>query len=101
MKILALEQENPGGTAEAFRPHLKAEAAQVWELYQAGIMREIYFRQDRPEAVLVLECNDIEEANNILGALPLVQAGLIVFDLIPLVPYPGFARLFARDSTQD
>lgn len=101
MKILALEQEIPGGTAEAFRPHVKAEAARVWELYQAGILREIYFRQDRSEAVLVLECRDIAEANAVLGTLPLVQIGLIVFDLIPLVPYPGFARLFARDSTPD
>jgi hypothetical protein len=26
----------------------------------------------------------------------MVQAGLIAFDLIPLAPYPGFARLFAE-----
>jgi muconolactone delta-isomerase len=101
MKILALEREIPGRTVEAFRPHLKAEAARVWELYQAGILREIYFRQDRSEAVLVLECKDVEEANEVLGAFPLVQAGLIVFDLIPLIPYPGFGRLFARDSIPD
>jgi hypothetical protein len=30
-----------------------------------------------------------------LTPLPLVQAGLIDFDLIPLVAYDGFARLFA------
>jgi hypothetical protein len=29
-----------------------------------------------------------------LGTLPLVKAGLISFELMPLVPYPGFARLF-------
>ena len=94
MKILAIEKETPGVTVEAFNPHLKAEARRVWELYQAGAFRELYFRQDRPEAVLVLECRDIEEANEMLNTLPLVQAGLITFDLIPLIPYPGFARLF-------
>ena len=31
-----------------------------------------------------------------LDSLPLVQAGLIHFDVIPLVPYPGFMRLFGR-----
>lgn len=94
MKILALEEEIPGFTGEAFKPYLKAEAARVWELYQAGSLREIYFRQDRHEAVLVLECRDTEAAYEVLNTLPLVQAGLITFELIPLIPYPGFARLF-------
>jgi hypothetical protein len=98
MKILALEQEIPGVTPGAFKPHLQAETVKVWELYQAGIFRELYFRQDRTEAVLVLECRDVEEANEVLSTLPLVQAGLITFDLIPLNPYPGFARLFAEET---
>ncbi len=98
MKILALEKEVRGVTTEQFKPHLKTEAARVWELYQAGVFRELYFRQDRPEAVLILECVDIEEANDVLNTLPLVKAGLITFDLIPLVPYPGFARLFEESK---
>ena len=93
--ILAIEREVPGVTEEAFRPHLKEEAARVWELYQAGAFRELYFRQDQPSAVLVLECADIEEANEILNTLPLVKEELIAFDIIPLIPYPGFSRLFA------
>ena len=98
MKILAIEKETPGLTAEDFKPHAKAEAARVWELYQAGIVRELYFRQDRSEAVLVLECADIDEANRMLNSLPLVKAGLITFEVIPLGPYPGFARLFAQQA---
>lgn len=94
MKIIALEQEVSGTTGDDFRPHLQAEAARVWELYQTGVFRELYFRQDRPEAVLVLECEDLAEAEDIVGALPLVRAGLITFDLIPLKAYSGFARLF-------
>ena len=34
---------------------------------------------------------------SILATLPLVQEGLITFELIPLAPYPGFARLFEQD----
>jgi len=94
MKILAIEKEAPGVAGEDFRPHLKAEAARAWELYRAGVFREMYFREDRPEAVLMLECADIEEAEQVLRILPLIKAGLITFELIPLAPYPGFARLF-------
>ena len=95
---MAMEKEIPGVTAEKFTPHLKtAEAASVWELYQAGVFRELYFRQDRSDAVLALECADVAEANQVLNTLPLVKEGLIAFDIIPLIPYPGFSRLFAKE----
>jgi hypothetical protein len=95
MKILALERGRPNVTPEQFSPHLRAEAARVWELHQSGVLREIYFSHDRHEAVLILECVDGAEAQQVLNTLPLVKAGLITFDVIPLVPYTGFARLFA------
>lgn len=95
MKILALEHEQPGVTGEQFQPHLKAEAARVWALVQDGLIREIYLSQDRSQAVLILECADADAARAVLDTLPLVQAGLIAFEIIPLRAYPGFARLFA------
>jgi len=94
MKILALEHELTGATAERFQQYSRAEAARVWELYQQGIIRELYFRDDRNEAALVLECEDVESARRALATLPLVEQGLITFELIPLKAYPGFARLF-------
>jgi hypothetical protein len=94
VKILALEKEVPGVPDDAFEPHLRAEAARAWELHQAGVLRELYFRADRAEAVLVLECPGIDEARAALATLPLVREGLIDFELVPLAPYPGFARLF-------
>ena len=95
MKIIAIEHDAPGLSAADFQPHLKDEAARAWQLYQAGVLRELYFRQDRPEAVLVLECASLDEARQALDSLPLVHNGLITFELIPLKPYPGFERLFA------
>ena len=99
MKLLAIERDLPAVAAENFAPHLAAEASRVWELYKAGIIRELYFRADRHEAVLVLECADVEEAQQMLGTLPLVRENLIAFELIPLAPYPGFARLFAVERS--
>jgi muconolactone delta-isomerase len=97
MKILALEKEVPGVTEEQFTEEiLRAEAGKAWELYQAGVLREFYFSADKYEAVLVLESSSAEEARSHLAGLPLVIAGLIDFEIIPLVPYPGFARLFGR-----
>ncbi len=96
MRILAIEKEAPNLTAADFAPHLKAEAARAWELYQEGSIRELYFHRDDHIAVLMLECADMDAARQVLDTLPLVQAGLISFELMPLVAYPGFARLFAE-----
>lgn len=98
MQILALEVELPGATAADFAPLLKQEARALWELQQAGAVRAAYFRADAEAAVLLLDCAGVEEARRLLAGLPLVQAGLIDFDLIPLRAYPGFARLFAGES---
>ncbi len=99
MKILAIEQETEGVTAQDFQPLLSAESLKAWELYQAGSLRELYFHKDRHIAVLILECNDEQEARDILSTLPLVKAGLITFDILPLIPYDGFSRLFAEPFT--
>ena len=101
MKILAIEQEIPGVTTEQFREHLDDEAAKAWDLYQADVIRELYFREDQHTAVLILECKDVIEAETALATLPLIEAGLIRFEIMPLVPYPGFARLFsAKDRSR-
>ena len=95
MKILAIEHELPNATAEQFQQYAIAEARKVWELHQAGIIREIYFRADRNDAVLMLECATVNEAKEILTILPFVQNKLITFEIIPLKAYSGFERLFA------
>jgi muconolactone delta-isomerase len=98
MKILALEKEVAGAPPDAVRHLLSAEARAVWDLQQAGTIREIYFRADRREAVLILECANAAEARTVLSRLPLVAHHLIDFEVIPLAPYPGFARLFVSKA---
>jgi hypothetical protein len=92
MKILAIEKSNPGIGSSDFASLLKAEALMVLELYEIGIIREIYFNQQH-DAVIIMECEDLDIANEILGTLPLVQNGLIYFELMELSPYTGFSRL--------
>ena len=97
MKILAIEHELPNTTAEQFQKSANSEARKVWELHQAGVIRELYFRADKNEAVLVLKCESMSEAREVLSTFPLVENQLITFELIPLKAYPGFKRLFAKE----
>lgn len=94
MKFLALGSDNPAAIAADFKPYLAGEARRVWELIQAGIIREIFFRADRRDAVIILECNNAEEAQRALASLPLMEKNLISFELIPLKPYDGLNLLF-------
>lgn len=98
MKILAIEKDVSGVSQDEFESHLKEEASKVWELYQSGILRECYFREDCSNAVLILESDSVRQAEDILNTLPLVREGLISFDVIPLKPYPGFSRLFSKEN---
>jgi hypothetical protein len=99
MKILAIEHESLDAAPDRFtKALLIAEAQRTWDLHQSGVIRELYFRADRHEAVLVLECAGADEARSVLDTLPLVREKLIGFELIPLIPYPGFARLFSADA---
>lgn len=95
MKLLALEKELPGATAGQFEKLASAEARRAWELYQAGVIRELYFHREAHTALLVMECEDVEAARQALASLPLVAHGLIEFEIIPLRAYDGFGRLFA------
>jgi muconolactone delta-isomerase len=97
VKILAIEHELPGATAEKFQQYAKEEARKAWDLHQSGVIRELYFRADRFEAVLVLECESVNEAQEVLATLPLVKANLITFELLPLRAYSGFERLFGEE----
>jgi hypothetical protein len=98
MKVLALGRDTAPADDPRFVEVRPAEAQRAWELYQADVIREIYFRADRPNGVLVLEVPDLVAAREAIDSLPLVAAGLIDFDLVPLKPYPGFARLFAKGT---
>jgi hypothetical protein len=96
MKVLALGRDTAPADDPRFPEVRPAEARRVWDLYQQDILREIYFMADRDNGVLVLEVPDLAAGREVIDSLPLVAAGLIDFDLVPLRPYPGFARLFAE-----
>jgi hypothetical protein len=72
----------------------QAEARRVWELYQSGVIREISFRADRRDVVMLLEAADEADVRDALASLPYVEAGALTFEVIGLRPYDGWSRLF-------
>jgi hypothetical protein len=95
MKILCIDRPLPGATFEKYEPHLQAEVRHTWKSYKEGVVRDIYFRQDRPGVALFLECASVDEAKNVLAGFPLVKAGLIDFEVIPVGAFTNWELLFA------
>ncbi|MFH0734855.1 MAG: superoxide dismutase [bacterium] len=94
MKILALEKDVVIYKGSDYSNILAEEAKVVWDLQKQNIIREIYFRADVKCAVIILECETTKDAFDMLQKLPLVQKGIIDFDIIPLTTYTGYERLF-------
>jgi hypothetical protein len=94
LKFLTLEVENyPVKWNEVDPVILEAEARCVFDLQQADLIRQVYFRADTRSAVIEWESDSIDNVTQALAAFPLVQANLIHFEIIPLMPYTGFNRL--------
>ena len=95
MKFLALEIENTSVDWKNIDPAvMKAEARCLYDLQQSDLVRLVYFRTDTKSAVIEFECDSLATVEAAVASFPLVTAGLIHFDIIPLGPYTGFNRLF-------
>ena len=95
MKVLAIGHARSGIRWEHIALYVGEEAHRVWELYESDLVREFYLRtDDQPGVVLVFECEDVTEAERLVAALPMVEAGLLDFEVIPLRPYRGLRELF-------
>ena len=95
MKILVMPKPIEGVSREELLQHSAAEIQAVWQLYAQGVCREFYTRANEAgRVVLMFESESVETAKEALAMLPFVQLHLIDFDLIPLAPFTGLARLF-------
>ena len=95
MKILVMPKPLEGVSREELLQHSAEEIQAVWQLYAQGICREFYTRANEAgRVVLMLESESLETAREALATLPFVKLHLIDFDMIPLTPFNGLARLF-------
>ena len=95
MKFLCLDIPQPGATMDQYQPHMRDEAMHVWQMYKDGVVRDIYFRQDRPGVAIIAEADSADAAKQALRAFPLSKAGLIDWEVIPLGPFLNWEMLFA------
>lgn len=100
MKILAIGRPRDGrDVSQAIARHADAELHALWTLCRDGTVREMYSPGGRG-IVLVLEVTTMEDARLPLVDLPLVEAGVIDFEVIELHPFGALSLLFADAERQ-
>ncbi len=55
MKFLCLDIPQLGATLDKYQPHMVDEAQRAWTLYESGLVRNMYFRQDRPGVAIIAD----------------------------------------------
>jgi hypothetical protein len=92
-KILAIGTINPGVKPEKVFELLPEEVRDTANLYLDGKIDQWYSQQNGKGVVFILNVTDPAAAHEMLEKLPLGQAHLMSFELIPLGPLAPLRRL--------
>ena len=92
-KILAIGTINPGVDLAKVLEILPNEVQETVNLYLDGKIDQWYSLQDRRGVMFILNVTDPAVAHEMLEKLPLGQAHLMSFELIPLGPLNQLRRL--------
>ena len=92
-RILAIGTINPGADLAAAHAILPTEVRETVKLYLDGKIDQWYSLQGRVGVAFILNVTDTASAHDMLEKLPLGQAHLMSFDLIPLAPLTPLRQL--------
>jgi hypothetical protein len=85
MKVMAIGTLKPL-SHEQRHQYLPREVPATLQLYLEGKMEQFWLREDEAGVIFLMSVGSVDEADQILKALPLGQAGLLTFDLMPVGP---------------
>jgi hypothetical protein len=99
-RILAIGTFPPGTDLELARRILPREVRATARLYLEGRIDQWYSLQDRTGVVFILNVTDLKAAKEMLGSLPLGQAHLMTFELMPIGPLNPLRKLLVEPGGQ-
>jgi hypothetical protein len=92
-RILAIGSVNPGVDSARVRSILPTEVRETVKLYLDGKIDQWFSLQGRSGVAFILNMTDLVAARDMLEKLPLGQAHLMSFELIPLAPLNPLRQL--------
>jgi hypothetical protein len=92
MKVMAIGTLKPL-TQEQRQKYLPAEVPATLKLYLEGKMEQFWLRDKEAGVIFLMTVESVAEADALLKALPLGQANLLTFDLMPIGPLTPLGML--------
>ena len=95
-KLLAIGSFTAKGTPDSWKPLLPSEVRGTVSLYLAGKIDQWYVKPDQSGVVFIMNLTDPKAARDLLAKLPLGQAGMMEFQIIPLGPLSPLRSLLVE-----
>jgi muconolactone delta-isomerase len=95
-KYLAIGTFPDSVTPQQWKPYMPKEVPATLQLYVEGKMDQFWLRDDGKGVVFIMTTESVEEADALLKALPLGQAGLLRFELIAIGPLTPLGMLIQK-----
>ncbi|HTH61109.1 MAG TPA: hypothetical protein VL689_13245 [Paraburkholderia sp.] len=93
MKVLAIGSLAGELTPAQQQEIMPREVPATLQLYLDGKIEQHWFRADKPSVVFLMSSDSVDDAQATLSTLPLVEAGLMTFDLMPVGPLAPLGML--------
>lgn len=94
MRVLAIGTYRTGASPDAIAATLGQELLVEWKLEKADQLRQVHSRTDQPGTIFFMEVQSLDDARKTLATLPLVDKGLIDFQVIPYSHYQDYGHVF-------
>jgi hypothetical protein len=92
MKVMAIGTLKPL-TPEQRQKYLPDEVPATRKLYVDGKMEQFWLRDNNAGVIFLMTVDSVAEADALLKALPLGQANLLTFELMPIGPLTPLGML--------
>ncbi len=96
-RVLAIGHMTSTASHEKVMPVMQKEVRETVRLYLSGKLDQWFVRRDQNGVVFLLNVASVDEARTLLEKLPLGEAKLMEFDLIPVGPLSPLGLLL-QDS---
>lgn len=93
MRIFATSKPSATATPEQLMADMDDEVAKGRELYKDGLILQAYMDPTYSRTFMILEAKSIADAELRLAEYPQVKAGLISFELTPMIGMPAVAQV--------
>ena len=85
MKVMAVGTLKPL-SQEQRQQYLPKEVPATLQLYLDGKMEQFWLREKEGGVIFLMNVDSVDEADTLLKGLPLGQANLLTFELMPIGP---------------